>query len=166
MAETEDKGAEPAEKPKPASKLPVILGLVLFVVLGAGGFLAVQKGLIPGIGPEVPAGALAEAGVPAMPDISYVKITPLIINLGSAADARLLRFRAEIEVNGSYAEDVTRLLPRIVDVLNGYLRAVDLRDLEDRSALVRLRAQMLRRVQLVAGTGRVRDLLITEFVVN
>ena len=32
--------------------------------------------------------------------------------------------------------------------------------------LVRLRAQMLRRVQMVTGEGRVRDLLITEFVLN
>ncbi|MBC7156526.1 MAG: flagellar basal body protein FliL, partial [Rhodobacteraceae bacterium] len=34
------------------------------------------------------------------------------------------------------------------------------------AALVRLRAQMLRRVQVVAGAGRVRDLLVNEFVVN
>jgi flagellar FliL protein len=31
---------------------------------------------------------------------------------------------------------------------------------------VRLRGQMLRRVQLVVGDGMVRDLLITEFVLN
>ena len=33
-------------------------------------------------------------------------------------------------------------------------------------ALIRLRAQMLRRIQVVSGEGRVRDLLITEFVLN
>jgi flagellar FliL protein len=51
-------------------------------------------------------------------------------------------------------------------VLNGYLRAVDAADLEDPAALVRVRAQMLRRVQLVTGEGRVRDLLVTEFLLN
>ena len=51
-------------------------------------------------------------------------------------------------------------------MLNGYLRAVEVADLEDRTALVRLRAQMLRRVQIVTGEGRVRDLLVTEFVIN
>ena len=50
-------------------------------------------------------------------------------------------------------------MPRILDVLNSYLRAVELADLEDPSAMVRLRAQMLRRVQIVTGEGRVRDLL-------
>ncbi len=51
-------------------------------------------------------------------------------------------------------------------MLNSYLRAVEVRQLEDPSALLRLRAQMLRRVQIVTGEGRVRDLLISEFVLN
>ena len=57
-------------------------------------------------------------------------------------------------------------MPRILDVLNTYLRAVEVRDLEQPASLARLRAQMLRRVQVVTGEGRVRDLLITEFVLN
>lgn len=51
-------------------------------------------------------------------------------------------------------------------MLNGYLRAVETSELEQRAALVRMRAQMLRRVQVVTGEGRVRDLLIMEFVLN
>jgi flagellar FliL protein len=58
------------------------------------------------------------------------------------------------------------LMPRILDVLNTYLRAVDVRDLEQPAAIARLRAQMLRRIQVVTGEGRVRDLLITEFILN
>ena len=50
------------------------------------------------------------------------------------------------------------IMPRVTDVLNGYLRAVEVRDLEDPTALSRLRAQMLRRVQMVSGEGRVLDL--------
>jgi flagellar FliL protein len=51
-------------------------------------------------------------------------------------------------------------------VLNGYLRAVETSDLENPAALVRLKAQMLRRIQIVTGEGRVRDLLVSEFVLN
>ena len=57
-------------------------------------------------------------------------------------------------------------MPRVLDVLNTYLRAVEVRDLEQPSSAARLRAQMLRRVQVVTGEGRVRDLLVTEFVMN
>ena len=44
--------------------------------------------------------------------------------------------------------------------------SVALAELEDPAALVRLRAQILRRLQIVTGEGRVRDLLVTEFVLN
>ena len=37
---------------------------------------------------------------------------------------------------------------------------------QDPAALPRLRAQMLRRIQVVLGEGKVRDLLVTEFVLN
>ena len=40
------------------------------------------------------------------------------------------------------------------------------RELEDPAALVRIRAHLLRRIQIVTGEGRVRDLLISEFVLN
>jgi flagellar FliL protein len=62
--------------------------------------------------------------------------------------------------------EVTLLLPRILDVLNSYLRAIDVAEIEDSAALVRIRAQLLRRIQIVTGEGRVRDLLVTEFVLN
>jgi flagellar FliL protein len=64
------------------------------------------------------------------------------------------------------AATVAALMPRVLDVLNTYLRAVQARDIEDPAALARLRAQMLRRIQVVTGDGQVRDLLITEFVLN
>ncbi|EPX84174.1 Flagellar basal body-associated protein FliL [Rubellimicrobium thermophilum DSM 16684] len=64
------------------------------------------------------------------------------------------------------AEAVNALVPRIVDVLNGYLRAVSPEELAAPDALLRLRSQMLRRVQVVAGGTRARDLLVMEFVLN
>ena len=46
------------------------------------------------------------------------------------------------------------------------MRAVDVADLMEPDALVRLRAQLLGRIQMVTGQGCVRDLLITEFVLD
>jgi flagellar FliL protein len=106
------------------------------------------------------------ADVEALPDIAFVPIDQMVLSLGAAAEGRYLRFTAQLEVPSVHAGDVTLLKPRILDVLNGYLRAVDPAELEDPAALVRLRAQMLRRIQIVTGEGRVRDLLVTEFVLN
>ena len=63
-------------------------------------------------------------------------------------------------------DNVRKVLPRIVDVLNGYLRALRMEDLEDPATLVRIRAQMLRRIQVITGPDAVSDLLIVEFMLN
>ncbi len=148
-------------------RLGLVLGLVAALVLGGGGFFAAYSGLVGG----------GEAGHAADPvatdshsapdsDIAFVPLEPLVVSLGHNAANRYLRFSAQVEVPADFQAEVTMLMPRILDVLNGYLRAVDSRDIENPSALARLRAQMLRRIQVVTGDGRVRDLLITEFVLN
>lgn len=159
MADGETAG-EPV-RPKRSAK-GVLIGTGLALALGAGGFYAAHSGLLP-IGGDH---AAADSAMTPLPDITFVPMTPMLINLGTGASGRHLRFNAELEVTKSAASDVTLLLPRILDVLNGYLRAVEMTDLEDPAALIRLRAQMLRRIQVVVGEGRVRDLLVTEFVLN
>jgi flagellar FliL protein len=107
-----------------------------------------------------------EAKAAAPVDAAFVAMAPITISLAPGASARLLRFTGQLEVTPESAAEVEALLPRVLDVLNTYLRAVDVRDLEEPASLVRLRAQMLRRVQVVTGEGQVRDLLITEFVLT
>lgn len=144
------------------SRLPLVLGLVLGLAGAGGGFYATWSGLLLGDSPA-PGGA---AAVSPLPDVAYVPLDPLVINLGPASRSRHLRFAAQLEVDAQHESDVARMKPRVLDLLNGYLRAVDVAELEDPAALARLRAQMLRRVQMVTGEGRVRDLLVTEFVLN
>lgn len=165
MAEASENLEETGEESlKKRSKLPLILGLILCVAGGGGGFMAVQSGLIAGAedSSEV---AVAETTFEAS-SLAFVPVETLVINLPQNAQADHLLFTAQLEVDPDHSEEVSALMPRIVDVLNGYLRAVRLAELEDPTALVRLRAQMLRRVQVVVGEGRVKDILIMEFVLN
>ena len=151
---------------KLASKLPLIAGIFLALAGGGGGFFAVQQGLIGG-GKTDAAAVDKPAEDAAKPlEIAYVAIDPLVISLPRAGGRDHLRFAAQLEVDPAYVAEVEAIKPRVVDVLNGYLRAVELADLEDPTALIRLRAQMLRRVQVVAGDGRIKDLLIMEFVLS
>ena len=166
MAENEEIVDGEEETPKKKSKRPLLIGVVLALLLGGGGFYAVYSGMILGAPPTEEQAVAHETPADALPPIAFVPLDPLIISLGPRAGSRHLRFRAELEVDPQYQQDVEKLLPRVLDVLNSYLRAVDLRDIEDPSALINLRAQMLRRIQLVTGEGRVRDLLIMEFVLN
>ncbi|OCX65738.1 flagellar basal body protein FliL [Thioclava sp. SK-1] len=152
------------DEPKKKSKLPLIIGLVLMLVGGGGSFFAVYSGMILGADTEATSEP-EEPPMPGVPDIAYVPLDPMVISLPNSS-ARHLRFTAQLEVPAQYQADVELLRPRVLDVLNGYLRAVGSQQLEDPTALITMRAQMLRRIQVVTGEGRVNDLLIIEFVLN
>jgi flagellar FliL protein len=158
--ETEIEGDPPKK-----SKMPLILGLILALLGGGGGFYATWSGMILGPGDDSHEVAEEEVKNP-FADIVFVEIDPMVISVDATPERKLLRFRAQLEVPKDYQDDVTKLLPRVVDVLNSYLRALEVADLEDQAALTRLRAQMLRRVQVVTGQGRVNDFLIMEFVLT
>ncbi|MEJ6396371.1 flagellar basal body-associated FliL family protein [Yoonia sp. 208BN28-4] len=167
--------ADPDEAPPKKSKLPLLLGLVLAILGGAGGYFAVAMGLLTFGGAAATdddygggdaASDYAADGSDTQASLAFVALDPLLISIPSDTGRSFLRFAAQLEVRPEYMAEVENLKPRIVDVLNGYLRAVDIAELEDPTALVRLRAQMLRRLQIVAGEGRIRDLLIMEFVLN
>lgn len=150
-------------EPKKRSKLPLIIGLAGAMVAGGGGFYVTYSGLLS---PMAEAKASRDDHMDPMPDVAYVAIEPVVISLAPTARNQHLRMSAQLEVESPSTGEVAVLMPRILDVLNGYLRAIDVAQIEDPSALVRIRAQLLRRIQVVVGEGRVRDLLITEFVLN
>ena len=155
---------------KTRSKLPLLIGLLLSLFGAGAGFFVVYSGILGDMNATQLAAGKTEKdlGLPTVDrdiKVSFIPIDPLIISLDQATGMNL-RFRAQLEVKESEESDVAHLMPRVVDVLNGYLRALDVSDLQDRSVLTRLRAQMLRRVQVVTGGGHVRDLLIMEFVLN
>lgn len=169
--------AAPAPAPVKRSKISLLIGIVLAVIGAAGGFFATYSGLADSLlagqssdsqaaAPAGGHGTPASSAPGAMADSVFVVIDPITINMGARGQSRHLRFSAQLEVPPANAAEVARLMPRILDVLNIYLRALDPQELEEPAALVRLRGQMLRRVQIVTGPGFVDDLLIVEFVFN
>ena len=162
---SEDEAALEDASPK-KSKAPLIIGLMLALVGAGGGFYAALSGMILGGDTEIHTDDGKEKAKNPFANIAYVEIEPMMVSVDARPERRILRFRAQLEVPQDYQEDVTKLLPRVVDVLNSYLRALEVADLEDRTALTRLRAQMLRRVQVVTGQDRVNDFLIMEFVLT
>ena len=155
-----DAAADPADAapatPPRKRRLGPILGVVAALALGGGGFYAVWSGIVD------PAGLLAGGGhgggghgeAAALPaDVAFVPMEPIMVSLPPGSSARLLRFAGQLEVEPEHAAEVAAVLPRVVDVLNTFLRAVEPRDLEQPSALAPLRAQMLRRIQVVVRRG-------------
>ena len=167
--------ADEDEPPKKKSKA-LLFGLIGAVVLGGGAFYGVFSGMIPlpfG-GDESVVEAKEDPAEPAKDEFSnpvdtaaaFVPIEEMIISLGPEVSAKHLKVQVSIEVEPGTEGDVQSISPRIADVLNTYLRAIDGTELEDPRSMTRMRAQILRRVRLVAPQGAVRDVLIQQFVLN
>ncbi|MBI1417351.1 MAG: flagellar basal body protein FliL [Limimaricola sp.] len=160
--------ADPVPPAPKRSRMPLLVGLVLAIVGGGGGFVLMQGTLPFGGTHGTTEAAASSTDAPSAPVVktAFVALDPLVVSLSGAGQQRFLRFSAQLEVAPDKVDAVTAVKPRIVDVLNTYLRAVEMADLEDPTGLVRLRGQMLRRIQIVTGEGQVKDLLIMEFVLN
>lgn len=162
-ADIDTSDEEPAKK---KSKLPLIIGLVLALVGAGAGFMITRMGLLPGTSVQ-DAEEVHPASAPiTTEDVTFIPLDPITVTLPPGSGRTLLRLSAQLDVAPENAEHVTKIMPRIIDILNSYLRAVQMQDLDSPTALLRLRVQMLHRVQVVAGQGVVRDLLITEFILN
>lgn len=165
------------EEPKKKKGLlvPLVLGVILAAAGGGGGFWAVTQGpLASETTVEEHAeddggghGEDADHGPSLGPtNVAFLELETLVISLGAEESNRNLIFSAVLEVRPEHLEEVTQLTPRVLDVLNSYLRVIAISELSDPTSLARLRSQMLRRIQVVSGTDRVRDLLVTQFLVN
>ena len=157
---------------KKALMVPLLLGMILAAVGGYGGYWAVTFG--PFASESAPEDGAEEAGenedaygtdTPPT-DVAFIELETLIITLGAEQSNRNLIFTAALEVRPEHVDEVTQLTPRVLDVLNSYLRVIAISELSEPTSLARLRAQMLRRIQVVTGSGRVHDLLVTQFLVN
>jgi flagellar FliL protein len=170
----------PDAKPVRKGKGRILLvAFVLALVAGGGGFYGVYSGLL--YLPLLDAGKLTQAAAggghggeetghaPLASQFepgAFVHLDPLIISLGAQSRSEHLKVTLAVEVRPEDEEMVVAVKPRIIDVLNGFLRAVDEREFELPRSMERLRAQMLRRVRLVTPEGSVRDLLIQEFLLD
>lgn len=162
MNGSERKAGEGARR---GGKGGLLVGLVLGAASFGGAFYGVASGFVP-----LPWGApeQAAAGEAATPwkEPAYVELEPMVVPLGPDASAAHLRASLVLDVAPGREEDVASALPRIVDALNVYLRALDERDLESPALTLRMRAQMLQQVRLVAPENSVNAVLLREFLLS
>lgn len=164
MADSPDEPQEDEAKPKKGlGKIGWILVLVIGLGLAGGGFFATYSGMLSGAESET--AEAEDAPESEGPALVFLELDPMMISVGNAGSIRQLRFRAYLQLP-EQNDDVAALQPRILDVFSTYLRAVSVDRLEDPTSLLDLRAQLLRRVQLLTGPGAVNDLLIIDFVIT
>jgi len=165
MAAAEQMESDANVSDRSPSKIWLILSVLLCFVGGAAGYFGVSGGLVPFGASETRDRSAAPAPVE-RPNVAFVDIPTLVITLPPEAQNEHLRFAGQIEVPSKYKSDVEYLMPRIQDMMNGYLRALTVEDIEGPGALFKIRLHMFRRIIMVVGLGKANSLLVTEFILK
>lgn len=168
MSDAEEEVSADAEEKKPSPIKAIVISAVSALAMG-GAAAGAAYFLAPG-DEECAAGVIAEGDangyIAAARDVIFVNLEPLVVTLGPGAKSRYLKISLSLETTSAHEKSLHDLSPRIRDTLNAYLRAVEEDDLVRPSSMSRLRAQMLRRLQLAAPESVISDILITDFILS
>ena len=97
-------------------------------------------------------------------DAGYLTLTPLTISLQN--NNRILKIGITLETLAGEEDYIDPSDPKIRDAFMGYLRALRVEQIEDAAFMAQMRAQLLRRAQLILGAENIHSILITDFLVQ
>ncbi|QQP88817.1 flagellar basal body-associated FliL family protein [Skermanella sp. TT6] len=184
----EDEGAggeAPARKKFSGKKLVLFVILPLLLVLGggaaaffAGVFSPAEPAAEEGHGEEAPAhagdghGAKGDGhggghGAPGGGGV-FFNVPDLVVNLNSTGRRpSFLKISISIEVGRPEdVPEIEKVMPRIVDNFQVYLRELRLEDLRGSAGIYRLREELLMRVGVAAQPVQVKDVLFREMLIQ
>lgn len=153
----------------------ILVPLVLLIAGGAGLYFSGMLDKVLGKGEtEAAAGEEGEskkaekepAGPPA--EVAFLKIPDMIVNLNTAdGQPRYLRLSVQLEVaTPADVAAVERVLPRVVDQFQTYLRELRVQDLRGSKGMYRLQMELLSRVNAAAAPTQVKDVLFQEILIQ
>lgn len=155
-----------------------LLGNKKLLILAGGGALTLLLVLAGGAyflffsGSNAKQMELASAGTEALPvtppNITFYDVPDIIVNIQSADSApAYLKLSVSLELDSAAERaGMVALQPRIVDQFQGYLRELRLDDLKGSAGVVRLKEELLRRINVAAAPYRVRDVLLKQMIVQ
>jgi flagellar FliL protein len=102
-------------------------------------------------------------------EVSFLKIPDMIVNLNTAEGGppRYLRLSVQLELaNAADMAAVEKVLPRVVDQFQTYLRELRVQDLRGSKGMYRLQMELLSRVNAAAAPTQVKDVLFQEILIQ
>lgn len=159
--ETEEGGAETKKRGLsrfiPSRKI-MIFGLAGLVLLGGAGYGGWMM-----FGPTP-----AQDNKPAAAKAVFYDLPEITVNLGTVdARAQYLKVRIALEVSDRETlEEISPLMPRVVDTFQVFLRELRVADLEGSAGVYRLKEELRRRVNTAVYPAQVNDVLFKEMLVQ
>jgi flagellar protein FliL len=154
-------GAEAAAPPK--RKLPLklmaIIGAAVVLVAGVG------TGAYFLIGGAKQSHA---AAVPVKPAV-FVDLPEVLVNLSNTGSDRTqyLKVKVVLELSDQLLmQQITPILPRVMDTFQTYLRELRPTDLDGSAGLYRLKEELTRRVNVAIAPNKVNAVLFKEIIVQ
>jgi len=147
-------------------KLLIASAAALILLLGGGGaglyFLVFSA---PG---AEDAAKVADAVPVTPPQVAFYDVPDIITNLQSTdGNPVYLKLSTSLELDSAEEKaGLAAVMPRVVDQFQGYLRELRVDDLKGSAGVIRLKEELLRRINVAAAPYHVRDVLLREMIVQ
>jgi flagellar protein FliL len=150
-------------------KMMMIIGGGLLVLLlgGGGGAYFLLGGHSEKAGTKV-----ASTGTPEIPlvppQVTFMDMPDIVVNIQTAdGSSAYLKLSVSLELQAaSEKAGMTVLMPRVVDQFQSYLRELRVDDLRGSAGVMRIKEELIRRVNAAAAPYGVRDVLLKEMIVQ
>jgi len=146
-------------------KILMIAAPALVLVLGGGGGAAYFFLLKPhDAGHE----KVAEAPPLTPPEVAFSDVPDILVNIQSSdGTPAYLKLSLSLEMDNELEKTgMTALMPRLVDQFQSYLRELRVDDLKGSEGVLRLKEELLRRVNASAAPYKVRDVLLKQMIIQ
>lgn len=140
-------------------------GLVLVLALGAGAYFLLFRGHGEAEKPKMVAGIQLPL-VP--PQVVFYDMPDIVVNIQSGdSTPAYLKLSVALELAAPEEKPALQaLMPRIVDQFQSYLRELRIDDLHGSAGVLRVKEELLRRINAAAAPYPVRDVLLKEMIVQ
>jgi flagellar FliL protein len=162
--------AEVAEAPEGAEAAPPAkrkLPLKLMAMIGAGVVLVAAVG----VGAYFLIGSVRQtqaAPVPIKPAV-FIDLPEVLVNLSNTGSDRTQYLKVKIVLELAdqlLAQQITPVMPRVMDTFQTYLRELRPTDLDGSAGLYRLKEELTRRVNVAIAPNKVNAVLFKEIIVQ
>lgn len=139
--------------------------LVLLLAIGGGVYFLFFSGPDDAHKPKM-VGNVVLPLVP--PTVVFYDIPDIVVNIQSA-DSTPVYLKVSVALELGAAEEkpgIQVLMPRIIDQFQSYLRELRVDDLHGSAGVLRVKEELLRRINAAAAPYPVRDVLLKEMIVQ
>lgn len=161
----EKKAAAEEKEEKKGGKLKLVILLLVFVALVAGGGFAAWFFLIKT--PEDGEGNNTKVVEEKIVRGPMVNLDPFVVNLADPIGRRYLKTTMDVEVvDAAAAAALSADMPRIKDTILLLLSSKTFADIDSLDKKLELKDEIVERMNLIVGQGKIINLYFTEFVIQ